>query len=953
MPDIQSPPRLPLAESLSSRDATTNFDTKLVNSLIEQTREGTLRAIKRNGIALAYQGTVGTGQGITNYRNNLYAISGDTFNSFTAGGSTAVVQEITPGATFSQRTGAMGAGLGGNLYIMGGFDGTNYLNDVWTSTNGVSWSQVTSSAPWGKRSEGKAIVFNGILYIMGGFNGTSALGDVWSTPDGMTWTRLSAGAWPGRTRFGLTIYNNLMWVAGGAAGAALVPPAVDPDLKYSDVYSSPDGITWTRTVAQAPWVARNDFAFYTDSTNNRLHVTGGALIDAYNNAVGDSWSTTDGINWTRDSSNPFGVAAAPLWPVGAGQSAGSEETIPASVTATGGGGTGQALFGFTDFDDDDGLGGDDITLGGYVMVSASNPGSGFTSAPTLTFGNNAGLTPIVYEFLSGAANNGQKSTKAAQVGNTTYIMEFSTNNGTFDAVLWSTVDGLTFTNVGLPGSGIWVSRNMTYFSTSGALWVIAGTDAVPNLYNDVWEITFSGSAVALNPNVANGFYHFNQTSLGIATPLLVFKSTKDLYSYNGSTLTKLSNAANYPTTTVPGLVYLDGYFFVMDPQGRIWNSAINDPSTWTALGVIAMENEPNGGMGIAKLANYVVGFGVWTIEFFWDAGNAAPVSPLAPNTTLPVQVGCTNGESILEMEGSIVFVGQTKHEGSSVYWFGPAGSSYTPQKISDPWVDRILQNDPLVNIRAFSQVIAGHPCYILSLQQSNITLCYDFVMQSWTVWSTMTQNSTIAVTSITTDPFGTATFVAPGHGYLDGSPVNITGVVDVPQYNQLFNITLVDANTFTAQVGVQLATSSGGLSSNFSENAYRPITSATIFNVDYLQDPTNGQVYSSAPTNYTDNGGPIPVRVVTMRYDAGTSRWKFYARISVLADIETSNLVLFYSDDDYNNWSTSRILSLQQGQRATTTQAGRSRRRAFQIYHTAPTPFRAEALEFELVLGSF
>jgi hypothetical protein len=947
----QPPARLPLIEQLTSRDQTTLYDTKMVNCLGEQTQMGTIRAIKRNGQTLAYQGAVGVGQGITNYRNNLYSISGDFFNSFTSGGTTVVVTETTNAAAFSDRTGAMGVQFNGQLYIMGGLSSTGTpLNDVWTSTDGFSWSQVTAAAPWNARAKAGAVVFNGTLYIMGGATGTNGTyySDVWATSDGVTWNQTAANAWPGRRRFGLTVWNGRMWVAGGAGKPAPVPPAVDADTFYSDVWSSTNGVLWTQTQTQAPWIARADFGFFSDSTNNRLHVVGGTMLDAFSGAAGDAWSTADGIVWTRDSANPFAVASSGVWPVAAWTSAGAEESIPASMSSTGGGGTGQASFAFSDPDTDD----DDSDVDRYVMPSFNVAGSGFTAAPTITFGNNAGLTPSAYAMLNGTANSGQKSLMTAQIGNTTYLLEFD-SNGTYDSVLWSTTDGLTYTNLNLPASGIWTARDGTFFA-GGGLWYIAGQDQSGNYYNDVWSITFTGSTIALNPNVAGLFYHFNQTSLGIATPLLVFKSTKDLYDYNGSTLTKLSNVANYPTTTVPGLVYLDGYFFVMDPQGRIWNSGINDPSTWTALGEIAMENEPNGGVAIAKLANYVMGFGVWTTEFFWDAGSAPPASPLLPNTTLPIQIGCANGESVIEMQGSIVWIGQTKHEGASVYWFGQGGGSgYSPIKISDPFVDRILQMDPLVNVRAFSQVIFGHSCYVLTLQNSNITLVYDFVSQEWSVWTTMTENGALQITGITTDEYGTATFKVANNGYLDGYPVNVTGVVDVPEYNQLYNISVVDANTFTAQVGVQLGTSAGGLAQNFAENAYRPITSATIFNVDYLQDPTNGQVYSTSISQYTDNGGPIPVKLVTQRYDGGTSQWKFFRRISLLADLETSNAVIAYSDDDYNTWSQFRVMSLQQGQRATITPAGRSRRRAFTILHTSPTAFRAECLEFEVILGSF
>jgi hypothetical protein len=92
---------------------------------------------------------------------------------------------------------------------------------------------------------------------------------------------------------------------------------------------------------------------------------------------------------------------------------------------------------------------------------------------------------------------------------------------------------------------------------------------------------------------------------------------------------------------------------------------------------------------------------------------------------------------------------------------------------------------------------------------------------------------------------------------------------------------------------------------------------------------------------------------VTDRWDGGTTMWNSLRRITLVSDIELYNVMINYTDDDYQTYSKSRFMATGIGQRATITPGGRFRRRAFQIRHTQPAPFRAEALELELNPGSF
>jgi hypothetical protein len=942
MADVK-PVRVPLVEPLETRDATTFYDAKAVNCVTEKSPKGIVMARKRPGLLTAVTGTVGIGQGVTNYLSQLYSISGDTLNILSGVAASFVATNATPSAAFTPRVGPMVAGFNGNLYVMGGTNSSGTaLNDVWRSADGINWIQVTNLAPWAARAKGQLVVLGNTMYLMGGAASATGThyGDVWSTVDGINWTQLNPKAWPGRRRFASTIFQGKIWISGGA-GVDTTSPGGYTHTKYSDVWSSSDGIHWTQTVKQAPWIARSEHVFY--SVGSLLYVLGGLLIDAFSTATGDLWSSPDGVTWTRVSSNPFNLGVSGLWPVAAFGSTGQGFPIPSSVTV--GAGTATA-WAFTDFDDDGDD--DDFAPGPYMQVTVS-PGSNYTAAPALTFGTDVGVNANAYSMLNGTANGGSKALRVVTLNGTVYILEVQAS-GTYDHILWSTTDGVTITNTGTNFTAGWPPRDGEFFAY-GNLWFTSGIDATPTYYNDVWEITLGGGSFPLGPNNPGLFYHFNQTSATITSPLLVFKSTQDLFTFNAALnlLTKLSNVTNYPDVTVPGLVVLDTQFYVMDPQGRIWNSNINDPTTWSSLAVIAMQNEPTGGVAIAKLGPYVVAFGQWTTEFFYDNASPPPGSPLAAQTSLPFDVGCANGESVREMQGNIVWVGQTKVEGQGVYTF----QNFSPTRISTPFVDRILQSDPLQNVTAFNVDASGYSLYVLTLHTSNITLIYNFMAQMWTVWTSLTPKGTVAIQSMTCDPYGLVTVNAISHGLGDGDPVTIGGAAN-GLYNGLTNAQVLGPDTFQyllpgpAGINAGTATLFG-----YAETCFSPVASAQVLNADYLQDPSNGVVYSQNFTSYADTSNPINVRIVTERIDEGTSEWKNCRRISLLGDMVPSNCMVAYTDTDYQTYSLYRPMSLNSGQRATLTPGGRFRRRAFQIRHTAFTPFRAAYLELELILGGF
>ena len=97
---------------------------------------------------------------------------------------------------FSPRRYHTSAVLNGDLYVIGGSDGTNDFDDVWTSADrGVTWRQAATTPRYPARTAHSSAVLGGTLYIIAGsVSGIGADDDIWrSTNLGSTWVNVHAG----------------------------------------------------------------------------------------------------------------------------------------------------------------------------------------------------------------------------------------------------------------------------------------------------------------------------------------------------------------------------------------------------------------------------------------------------------------------------------------------------------------------------------------------------------------------------------------------------------------------------------------------------------------------------------------------------------------------------------------------------------------------------------------
>lgn len=189
-------------------------------------------------------------------------------------------------------------------------------SDVWSSTDGASWTCVTSTAPWGPRVNHIFGILGANMYVMGGQtdlnNDSTALRDVWkSTDGGANWTKLADAPWAHRgiVNMGLPTLSGKLWlVGGGVYGVGGVPPV--GALQYNNDVWSFDGTTWASVSADgvAPFSKRRYNSVV--AFDGKLWVINGFGPLASPTNIGDCWSSPDGVTWTEQTIIPWRTSHA-------------------------------------------------------------------------------------------------------------------------------------------------------------------------------------------------------------------------------------------------------------------------------------------------------------------------------------------------------------------------------------------------------------------------------------------------------------------------------------------------------------------------------------------------------------------------------------------------------------------------------------------------------------------
>ncbi len=797
----------------------------------------------------------------------------------------------------------------GAQQFLSSINSTLYISQ---STIATTWTNTGGTTNFGSGNVTAAglLYFNGLFWILN--PGPENVGDtgVYSSPDGVTWTTATSNA---AYNVG---YPRIQFMSCVFQGKMWVIAGTLNSSSQKDVWNSADGITWKQVQSNAAFGARlgGGILVY----NNLMWIIGDS-----GNAANNVWYSADGITWTQ-------ATASAAW---AGRSNYRVFVLAGKMWLTGGSGPKNDVWYSTD---------------GITWTAAANAGWSAREAMQCVVFNN-----LVY--IANGTDNG-----------TNYYKD-----------MWSSPDGVTWTEVTtdttIAGAGgasapTGVQTPQTWMAANGTVYVF-GQLLSTGWSSTIYKATPSVTTSTIAQLSAGGTLDWSKTLDGTQ---LAIKNTASAWNYTlaGQTLAQVTNA-NYPASTVRGLVYLDGTFYVMDSKGQIWGSGVNDFTTWTALNVITAQGEPDTGVCLTKYVQYVVAFGQWTTEFFYDAGNAVG-SPLSSMPTAMQLVGCASADSVVQAESFVFWIAQSKAHGQA---FNPQrfvaqlnGLNYIP--MSNPNIDRILNADTLVGAWGVYCKFLGHPCYVIVLPVSKIALAYDIKNGYWYYFTTGTTQSAQSISAgnmtYTTQTDGTAlvSVTLTAHGFADGDPITIAGATQTA-YNGTFNIIYGDANTFT-YVGATLPAATPATGSPTAKGTTQgifPLLQAFNYNgLQLFQGQADGHLYQISDTTYTDNGVFIDTKGRFERLDTsqaigiqgmlrdGNSQMKFCGWTDIVTDKSSTHMLLRWSDDDYQTYSHYRSADLSL-KRSRISRCGAFLRRGFEIRHTDTVATRFQGLDLGIEQG--
>lgn len=376
-------------------------------------------------------------------------------------------------------------------------------------------------------------------------------------------------------------------------------------------------------------------------------------------------------------------------------------------------------------------------------------------------------------------------------------------------------------------------------------------------------------------------------------------------------------ASNFPSSLAHGGLILDTYLFVMDEDGNIYNSAVNDPTTFPATGVLRAERENDKGVYLGKHHDTAVAFLTRSIEIFYDAGNSVG-SPLNRRQDVSYNVGCVGGLGVWENGDITYFLGSSPSGQIAVYELKNYGIRIISNDSINAYLTQIIIQDG-ISVRLSGLSAMGHDTLIMTIftltgsptaitPQSSIK--YDALTAQWGFWDTSLNTlGSFPLMAWTRRTGGQNATVSARTGqgiFSNGDIVSI-------------NDKLIPIDTI---LGAQGVFESG------------------VFETDVFAGTSSS------------NGLNIPITIRTGLIDGETSAYKFQNKETVEMENtpNTQTLTIKHSDESSNNFDTGNTVDTTDD-RKDVHGGGRFMKRNFQLEYGGDEQIYLESLDVELEAG--
>ena len=321
---------------------------------------------------------------------------------------------------------------------------------------------------------------------------------------------------------------------------------------------------------------------------------------------------------------------------------------------------------------------------------------------------------------------------------TSTVFAGSTNCGALDTsavvrhISETIISGVTFYLMSAHAGGGWYLPSDSYAvtaytadgnnSTTISDIKISGVNNTAGLYPG--QLLTAGANIVAGTRVVS-------VNAGAFTAVLDTATTGGAFNDLAITKTPVAkmNDADFPTNIIGEFVELSGTVYIMDTSGKIWGSDLNSVSAWTATNFISANLYTDGGTGLAKDGDRIIGFGASSAEWFYNAGNATGSLLSKTGRSIPVgaSVGSLASIAAISSTGTVicwsVMTGRTRQ-----IWMLDGGS---PKKISTPMVEVLSGVTDLTCLTSFNYS-GGRYVFVSFVNSTNYNLMYSLDTGLWT-----------------------------------------------------------------------------------------------------------------------------------------------------------------------------------------------------------------------------
>jgi len=255
------------------------------------------------------------------------------------------------------------------------------------------------------------------------------------------------------------------------------------------------------------------------------------------------------------------------------------------------------------------------------------------------------------------------------------------------------------------------------------------SDKVISAFGAVTSTIYDGTSSL--GDITGKAYAIEETKIG-ATPYVVIMSENNTAWYSTGAAPSQITDGQYPgndsRTVIGKPVFVDGYMFVMDNTGRIYNSDLNSVTAWTQDSYITANMYPDAGIGLARFKNLVVALGKNTIEFFYINAANTVGTPLSRYEQGFINFGCISQHGYVQLEDTIAWVSASDRSGIGLYVL----DGLQPKRVSIPSIDTQLSLVDTSSVFLSAGKFFGKTWIILVNSSTTFVYCLEDDM--WHEW---------------------------------------------------------------------------------------------------------------------------------------------------------------------------------------------------------------------------